>query len=145
MTESKKLDSKAKDRLTLAVGLIVLALSTIFIYHFSGFSVLGYKDPEKVLADTDCVNATFDVYSCVYDSDNKTVNIILQSLGSSDIGGFEAVFSYEDGTDSRARTLGNYLDDATMESYTVERVNKEPISVAVASQCEDVYDSAVCL
>lgn len=123
---------------TVLLVAITMTIAGLLAYWASSFVTTKTEEAEK----TECVQASFRIYSCSYNSTTKQLSFILKNDGNVELKNLTAYVLYPNAT-----VIGYDLNDTlpalVLKSFNVS-ASEDYSSIVVRTHCANVYASSKC-
>ena len=128
---------------------VTMTVAGVLAFWAAQFVRGKVKTFEEQTAERECDFADFDIFSCTYDADKKSVSIILQNLRKVDLKNITAFVIYEN--DSIIPEEGYYLGELPANSLKNFKFGSEsqPVGndfkeILITTHCSLVRESTKC-
>ena len=123
---------------------ITMTIAGVLAFWASTFVKTGLEQSSNQTVATECNFGNFIVNSCRYDSTATKLTLILDNIGTVNLGNITAYTIYDDGSVNATRLDGGNLESGSLKSFSATGIAPGFNSVRVRTQCPNVFEETAC-
>lgn len=123
---------------------VTMTIAGVLAFWASTFVQTGLEQSSNQTVATECNFGNFIVDSCSYNSSTTKLTLILDNIGTVNLGNITAYTIYDDGSINSTKFDGGNLDSGSLRSFSTTGVAPGFTSVRVRTQCPNVFEETAC-
>jgi flagellin-like protein len=123
---------------------ITMTIAGVLAFWASSFVRTGLEQSSNQTVATECTFGNFIVDSCNYNSSTTKLILILDNIGTVNLGNITAYAIYGDGSVNASKLDGGNLESGSLKSFSTVGVSPGFQSVRIRTQCPNVAEETAC-
>ncbi|MBI4894667.1 MAG: hypothetical protein HY833_02950 [Candidatus Aenigmarchaeota archaeon] len=123
---------------------VTMTIAGVLAFWASTFVQTGLEQSSNQTVATECNFGNFIVDACSYDPATTKLVLILDNIGTVNLGNITAYTVYGDGSVNATKLDGGSLESGSLKSFSTTGIAPGFNSVRVRTQCPNVFEETAC-